>query len=68
MMMWPLSWSMSLCMRRTPKNAWNWLTVMSWIRLPVRKIMPVQPVTMSVIVMARNAVVSIGRTSSNPTV
>ena len=55
-------------MRRTPKNAWNWLTVMSWIRLPVRKIMPVQPVTMSVIVMARNAVVSMGRTSSNPTV
>ena len=59
---------MSRCMRRTPKIAWNWLTVMSWIRLPVRKIMPVQPVMISVIVMARSASVSIGRTSSKPTV
>jgi hypothetical protein len=36
--------------------------------VPVRKIMPVQPVTISAMVMARNSGVLMGLTSSKPTV
>ena len=60
--------SISVVMRLSPSAFWICTTVTYCTSVPVTTIMPVHPSTITPIVTARKAVVSIGRTSLKPTV
>ena len=64
----PASLSICVLMRLNPKIWLIWFSVMNCTSAPLRKITPVQPKMIVEIEIVRNKVVSIGRTSSYPTV